>query len=356
MKISFPYIKAYERRGKIYAYYRRGKTQVRLRGEIGSPEWVQLYKAAHEQYELAHAGKEAASPALPGTFEHLWATYLRSSDFRGLAPRSQRTYRYLIEPMLPVYGKGRVERISGRWIRRYLESLSDKPAKANYWLRVIRVLLQFAVAEQIIAENPARGVKQLKHRATPHRPWTDDEVARMTSPDSPVRIPVLIGLHTGQRLGDVLSLQWSAYQGLRLAVRQAKTDAFLRIPVHPELAAALDAASRTAETICARPDGKPWLIDHFKHSFARVRAEQNLPSDLHFHGLRHSAAARMAEAGCTPAQIAAITGHRTLAMVEHYASGANQERLANEAMKRLRESRVSNEGGHKVSNGGAAGT
>jgi len=348
MKVSYPYVQAYRARGKIYTYYRRGAVNVRLRGAVGSPEWLEAYRAAEAQHD-------AASPAdkpLPGTLDHLWRTYLASTDFRGLAPRTQQTYRYLIEPMLPVFGKGRVERIEARWIRRYLEGMAATPAKANYWLRVMRVLLQFAVTEEIIAENPARGVKQLKHKAQAHRPWTDEEVAQMTAPDSIVRVPVLIGLHTGQRLGDVLALRWSAYQNGRLAVRQAKTDAVLRIPIHPALAELLDGLPRAAETICTRADGDAWKLDHFKHTFSRVRDRLGLPADLHFHGLRHSAAARMAEAGCTPAQIAAITGHKTLAMVEHYSAGANQERLAQEAIRRVSRRQVSNASEIRLSNVG----
>jgi hypothetical protein len=45
----------------------------------------------------------------------------------------------------------------------------------------------------------------------------------------------------------------------------------------------------------------------------------------------------LAEAGCTPHQIAAITGHATLAMVQKYSKAAEQKRLATEAMAKLLE-------------------
>ncbi|HWW36986.1 MAG TPA: tyrosine-type recombinase/integrase [Xanthobacteraceae bacterium] len=49
------------------------------------------------------------------------------------------------------------------------------------------------------------------------------------------------------------------------------------------------------------------------------------------HGLRKAASRRMAEAGCTPHEIAAITGHRTLKEVERYTRAADQARLARQA-------------------------
>jgi integrase len=54
-----------------------------------------------------------------------------------------------------------------------------------------------------------------------------------------------------------------------------------------------------------------------------------------FHGLRKTAASRLAEAGCSTHEIAAITGHKTLAMVELYTRGADQKRRATAAIFRL---------------------
>ncbi len=62
--------------------------------------------------------------------------------------------------------------------------------------------------------------------------------------------------------------------------------------------------------------------------------EAGLPSRCKAHGLRKAAARRLAEAGCSASEIAAITGHKTLAEVERYTRAADQERLARQAIKR----------------------
>lgn len=46
-----------------------------------------------------------------------------------------------------------------------------------------------------------------------------------------------------------------------------------------------------------------------------------------FHGLRKSAVVTLLEAGCTAAEVAAITG-QSMQMVEHYARQVNQKKLA----------------------------
>ena len=53
-----------------------------------------------------------------------------------------------------------------------------------------------------------------------------------------------------------------------------------------------------------------------------------LKPPLTFHGLRKNATGALLEAGCTPEEVKSITGHRTTQMIDKYAIGARQERLA----------------------------
>jgi integrase len=94
----------------------------------------------------------------------------------------------------------------------------------------------------------------------------------MTGPDAEaIALPILIALHTAQRLGDVLRLPWSAYDGQSVTVAaQGKTGVRVIIPALPALREALDTTERKALVICARPDGKAWKTDHFKHKFAAI--------------------------------------------------------------------------------------
>jgi integrase len=55
------------------------------------------------------------------------------------------------------------------------------------------------------------------------------------------------------------------------------------------------------------------------------------------HGLRKAAARRLAEAGCTEKEIAAVTGHTTLKEVARYTRAADQKLLAAGAVAKLTE-------------------
>lgn len=336
VSLELPYVSKYRVRGKEFSYYRRGDKRIRIRGEFGSPEWRREYEETHAAYERALADPDGITDYPDGTLGYLWRKYQLSPGFKHLKPGTQDYYRRLIQPLVNDYGSAKVAALRRKHIIGWRDEMSDTPRKANGFVAVMRVMLKMAINLEWRDDNPAKAIEPIDYDVESHRRWTEHEIDVMTGPEAGAgALPVLIALYTAQRLGDVLSLKWSEYDGRTLRFKQEKTGAKLVIPAHPILRGVLDMTPRHSAFVCLRLDGKPWNKDHFKHSFADARKALGLPDDMHFHGLRHSAASRLAEAGCTHAEIAAITGHKSLAMVSHYASGAVQERLANSAMSKL---------------------
>jgi integrase len=70
---------------------------------------------------------------------------------------------------------------------------------------------------------------------------------------------------------------------------------------------------------------------------AKRIALAGLPERCVAHGLRKAAARRLAEAGCSANEIAAVTGHASLEEVTRYTKAADQKRLARSAIRRLGE-------------------
>jgi len=115
---------------------------------------------------------------------------------------------------------------------------------------------------------------------------------------------------------------------------QSKTGTKLSIPVHSALREAMDAQERVSPIILTTATGRPFSTSNFRHHFIRARAAAGLHG-LVFHGLRYTAAKRLADAGCSLKEIASITGHKSLAMLEKYTRDADQERLSSAAILRL---------------------
>jgi integrase len=81
--------------------------------------------------------------------------------------------------------------------------------------------------------------------------------------------------------------------------------------------------------------GKTFTHAGFTNWFVEEAKAAGLPSRSSPHGLRKAAARRLAEAGCSAKQIAAVTGHRTLQEIERYTESADQALLAEDAMAAL---------------------
>ena len=118
-------------------------------------------------------------------------------------------------------------------------------------------------------------------------------------------------------------------------VRQFKTGVALTIPVHQDLQAIIDATPSEHLTFLTTEFGKPFTAEGFGQWFRRKCNEAGLPH-CSAHGLRKAAARRLAEAGCTAHEIAAITGHASLREVQRYTKAADQTRLAVAAMNKMR--------------------
>jgi enterobacteria phage integrase len=134
-------------------------------------------------------------------------------------------------------------------------------------------------------------------------------------------------------------MTWADIVGDAIRVAQQKTAAKLTIPIHESLDRVLSTANRNHSTILVTADGERFSVKGFGQMISTAIRDARLPERCKAHGLRKAAARRLAEAGCSASEIAAITGHKTLAEIERYTRAADQERLARQAIQRRSENR-----------------
>ena len=334
--IDLPFLHSFrDRHGRWRYYYRRGGKRQRIEGEPNSQEFVACYARIHAQFET---GATQALPAA-GTFGHLVASYYAAPEFRQLKASTQTEYRRYIELVREVWGHLAVTKINRAAIKAYRDTMADRPATANAALRAMKTLIGFGVDACLIAENAAKGIKALKTGSDGWAPWPPEALERFaTESVGSARIAFFLALYTGQRRADVLAMRWDDITDGGIAVRQAKTGAKLWIPLRPELLAELEELTEVRGgqregTIVQKADGTPYTDDGFGTIWNRE--QHRLQCKWPFHGLRKCATQVLFEAGCTPQEVQAITGHATLQMVQHYGQGANQRRLAGRAMRKL---------------------
>ena len=186
--------------------------------------------------------------------------------------------------------------------------------------------------------DPTFGIRIKMPKSDGHHTWTEDEIAQFEARwriGSKPRLALALGLYTAQRRGDVVHIGRQHIRGGVLTLRQQKTGAVLTIPVHPDLAAIIAATPVGHLTLLTTRTGKSYAANDFSVQFRTWCDAAELPGHCVFHGLRKSALTRLADAGCTAHEIAAISGHKTLMEVERYTKAADQVRLARAAMERI---------------------
>ncbi len=325
-----------DRHGHIRHYFRRsGHPRVALPGQPGSSEFMAAYQSCV-------AGKPlpiGASKTAPGSMSALVVSWYASAAFKGLSPASQTNYRRIVEAFLADNGDKPVAALEGRHIRGMMDAKAETPAAANRLLSILRLLMRHAVDRAWRPDDPTLYVRRIRYKSDGFATWSEADIELFEarwSLGSRARLAMALLLYTGQRRSDVIRMGRQHLRGGAIDVKQDKTGERLTIPVHPTLREAIDACPSDHLTFLMTETGKPFASGNaFYNWFIDCARKAGIAPGLSPHGLRKAAARRLAEAGCTPHQIASVTGHATLKEIERYTKAANQEEWAKVAMSRI---------------------
>jgi integrase len=331
-RLRLRYVQAWvDDEGRAHHYFRRrGFKRTPLPGLPGSAEFMMAYQAALNQKATPVGAKRNKS----GSVAAVIASYLDSTlHFGSRAAGTRDMQRAILERFREQCGEYPIALMPARFIAAMLAK--KKPHAARNWLKTIRTLCQYAVAQ--LKEDPTRGIKLPPVKSAGFHTWTEQELTQFEA-HHPIgtkpRLALALGIYTVQRRGDVIRIGRQHIRGGALHITQSKTGAGLVIPVRPELKAVLKATPSKHLTFLTTGGGRPYQGAYFSLQFRRWCEEAGLPSRCIFHGLRKAGCRRLAEAGCSANEIAAWSGHKTLREVARYTTAADQERLARNALTR----------------------
>lgn len=336
-RIELPYLNVYkDRHGRQRVYYRRGKFNMVIKGELGSIEFLENYQRIHAGYS------DQPRRAAVGTFRHLVEEFYGSPRFSQLAERSKGEYRRHLDALCERIGKLPAAAIEEAHVLKWqavqagkISVRTGKPAiqTANDALILLKQVFDYGVRLKLITANPAKLIDPIKVKTDGWAAWPDESLSRWAkeSRGTP-RLAFYLGLYTAQRRSDVLVMRWDDIKGGAIYVRQHKTGVRLAIPLHPTLIAELARTPRNGMTIIHKRTGQAITDSGFGSLWSKE--QKRLGIHLPFHGLRKSATNALFEAGCTPQEVQTITGQKTLAMVQLYGKDANQKRMAKTAMEK----------------------
>jgi integrase len=329
-------IKRATAKGRVYYYHRA--TGKRIDAQFGTAEFAN---------EVALLDKHSAGIVQrPESLGALITLYKSSPEYQRLSPRSRQDYNIILDYLKPLHNMP-VAQIDAAFILRIRDKAYDarKRRFANYLVQIMSILFSYAVPRGKAKVNVAIGIPKIpRPRDLPkqNRPWSDREVAVfMDGAPLPLRIGVALGLYVGMREGDVVRALRSAYDGNAIQWKQRKTGEDIYLTAPRKLKEELDKSDKGSLYLVSRLDGGPYTQSSFRTMFFNrirmLRDQGKLGNNLTFHGLRHTAAKNLAEAGCDTRDIAAVLGHKTDNMAKMYADGESKKQRAKAAILKLED-------------------
>lgn len=342
MKRRPPNVSYYrDRHGVVRWRFRKaGLPESQSKDAFGTAAWWAWYEAA----------RTSAAPAIgsgrtkPGSIDALAVAFYESGDWQTMEASTRKTYRGILDRYRDMtrdglrYGDLPAAMLQASHIMTTMDRMAQTPTAANNLLKVLRKAFAFAVARKWRPDNPAQAVKSLSHKSDGFHTWTEADITAYEARwalGTRERLAFDLLLYTAQRSGDVRQMGRQHQTGRFIKVRQQKTGEELEIPVHPRLAASLEACPSGHLTFIVTQHGEPYTEKGFGNWISTAATTAGLQPGAAAHGLRKAAARRLAEAGCSAHQIMSITGHRTLKEVERYTRAAAQRGLASSAMERI---------------------
>ncbi len=287
------------------------------------------------QFDLAREDRRIPNPR---TLSGLITKFLASTDYTRKSVDTRREYARYLDDIRAAFGHLTFEELQASSTRgkfkAWRDCISSHPRSADYaWATLTRVL-SFGVDRGELSTNVTRRGGRLYRVDRREAIWASNDILAFNALASKeLKLALLLGLWTGQRKGDLLSLPWSAYDGRAFRLRQGKTGRRVCIPAARVVREALANSARRSPTILTNTRGKPWTSGGFDSSWRKACAFAGV-CGLTFHDLRGTAVTRLALAGCSIAEIGAVTGHspKDIDAILHVHYLGGQRELAQQAV------------------------
>jgi len=167
------------------------------------------------------------------------------------AKSTQAQYTYSAKLLKKVFAEFHADQVKHGDIVQMMDAYSSTVAIANRLLTVLKLTYQWALDRNLVEINPCVSVKRLKQYSR-DRLISEAEFRAIYSQAAPwLQIVIDLCYLTGQRIGDILSLQRQQLLDEGIFFEQQKTGKRLIVGWTPELRAVIDRAKKEAYGVAA---------------------------------------------------------------------------------------------------------
>lgn len=252
-----------------------------------------------------------------------------------LADGTKRSYRQVMDVLMEKNGQKDIRMTTRKGLRAVHDKLSETPRKADKYLQTVSLLWNYGAKklDWPLGDNPASGIDHYGKQRE-FEPWPEWLIEKLQdAPDTVRRVATLI-LCTGQRPSAAISMRYDQFNGEWMTVVDEKNDVEITVYCPDDLRAYIATLSRKGAHILAKNLTEPLGYNAAEKSFRRWRDSMGDAARAYsLHGLRKLSIIRLAEAGCSDAEIQAVTG-QSAEMVAYYRAKASRRKLSMTAQKR----------------------
>jgi integrase len=331
-----PYVHEWQDGTRFRRRYRRGGFARSLPGHLPfhSPAFMAAYAAADAAF-AAQASTAPAGRVAAGSVDAHASRYMAGHAWAALADNTRKARSNLLRRFcdLRVPSGARVGGLPLAVMEEgHLRGLiADLPPQTKRMMvQALRQMIEAAVERGEMTRNVAGSIRVKVGKVKGRHTWTADEISTYRAHwgvGTIQRTAFDLLLLTGQRRGDAVLMGWNLVRDRVITIVQGKTGATARVPILQELAAVVDVLPIGAPWM-TKVNGDPWRNGgSFGSAFAAWCAAAGLSAECRAHGLRKAFCCFWAERGHSVHQIAAMSGHLTLAEVERYTRAADREAI-----------------------------
>lgn len=341
-------------------------------------ETLKAMQSQIAQAEVQHV--EAVSNAKDGiAIEGAWERYIASTERPDTGDATLRQYSFQFNRfaawMKRKYPEAAtLDGVTKDHAQQYATDLSASGLSGNSFNKhvgLLSLVFRILTEDAGIKVNPWERIARRKHRSAERRELTTEELRRIiTTADDSMKLLYAIGIYTGLRLGDCVTLKWTEVDlqrgvMVRIPSKVASKGKPVRIPISADLAAMLKEARQSAVGEYVLPDLAQWyfagrgdsITDRIQRHFLNCGIDVHAPGTgkqikrdalgnavlteygnavlidtgkravirCGFHSLRHTFVSLCRAANAPLSVVEAIVGHSNPSMTRHYSHTGDAE-------------------------------
>ena len=265
---------------------------------------------------------------IPTTVESACDKFLADAKVRQLKEESLRKYRQLFKQLkeyAQLRGINLLNNLTTDELLTFRQTWKNSNLSAKKKLELLKAFFRHCLAVKLISEDPSTPIKAPKVQEVQVMPFTEEELKKILEACDKdpsklravqLRAMALLMRHSGLRLGDACTLARDRIKDGVLQLRTEKGGTVVRLPLHPDVLAALGKIPKVCGYYFWTGKSKRRSVTNLWQALFLEMFKRSGVADAHSHRLRHTFAVGLLTNGVSMENLSVLLGHRNIRITQ----------------------------------------